>query len=183
MTITTVDAEAPALSIERFTFRIPEETDGYNVWKLIKSCPPLDENSLYCNLLQCSHFAKTCILAQTDDRALGWVSGYVLPEDPETLFVWQVAVHADARGTGLGKELLKRLVARDNLNHIRHMNTTITATNEASWGMFRSFAKAMDAPIRSAVWLTKEDHFQGLHDAEQLVRIGPFGAGFEDCDD
>src|SRR3546814_7010756 len=72
----------------------------------------LDDNSLYCNLLQCSHFAGTCALAEIDGRAVGWISGYLPPEKPDTLFVWQVAVHPEARGRRVGKRLIRELLRR-----------------------------------------------------------------------
>merc|ERR1712169_161542 len=40
-----------------FSFRKPVSTDGSDVFALVERCKPLDVNSMYCNLLQCSHFA------------------------------------------------------------------------------------------------------------------------------
>jgi L-2,4-diaminobutyric acid acetyltransferase len=71
--------------------REPTSEDGAAVWQLIKDCAPLDRNSLYCNLLQCDHFASTCVAAELDGDIVGWVSGYIVPDSPDTLFIWQVA--------------------------------------------------------------------------------------------
>ena len=38
--------------------RVPTAEDGSAIWELVRSCKPLDENSMYCNLLQCDHFAE-----------------------------------------------------------------------------------------------------------------------------
>jgi diaminobutyrate acetyltransferase len=81
--------------------REPGPDDGPAVFDLVARCPPLDPNSRYCNLLQCSHFAATSIIAPADvggHAALGFVSGYRIPARPDTLFIWQVAVDAAARG-------------------------------------------------------------------------------------
>ena len=43
------------------TFRMPNAADGPAVSQLIASSPPLDTNSAYCNLLQCTDFAETCV--------------------------------------------------------------------------------------------------------------------------
>ena len=75
------------------------------VWDLIAANPALDGNSLYANLLQCSHFAETCALAEQNGTLVGWMSGYRPPEQPDTLFVWQICVSEAARGQGLGKRL------------------------------------------------------------------------------
>ena len=37
---------------------------------------------MYCNLIQCDHFSDTCIVGEMNGEIVGWVSGYVLPDDP-----------------------------------------------------------------------------------------------------
>src|SRR5690554_486165 len=72
--------------------RKPTAMDGMNVHRLIAQCPPLDPNSVYCNLLQCSHFADTAVLVEAQGEVVAFMSGYVKPTDAQVLFVWQVAV-------------------------------------------------------------------------------------------
>ena len=50
--------------------RMPRAEDGPAVTALIGSSPPLDVNSAYCNLLQCTDFRDTCVLAERDGEAL-----------------------------------------------------------------------------------------------------------------
>ncbi len=146
------------------------------MWDLIAACPPLDPNSLYCNLIQCTDFANTCVLAEVNAEAIGWVSGHLLPEDRETLFVWQVAVREQARGSGLGLAMIDALLTRRTARGVKNIKTTITLGNEASWALFRSIAKHRSAPLISEVWFERNRHFGGRHDTEYLVSIGPFGA-------
>ena len=68
-------------------FRKPTMDDGSDVWNLIQDINKLDDNSMYCNLLQCSHFAETCALALEGDAIVGWMSGYRPPSATDTLFV------------------------------------------------------------------------------------------------
>ncbi|PLS22737.1 diaminobutyrate acetyltransferase [Amylibacter cionae] len=152
-------------------FRKPEPEDGAAIWNLIGACKPLDENSMYCNLIQCDHFRDTCILAELDGVPVGWISGYVLPKDPESFFVWQVAVSEKARGLGLAKRMLKRLLSREECKDVIRMQTTITKDNDASWALFRSFADAQDAELDHEAHFEKETHFQGEHDTEHMVTI------------
>src|SRR3546814_3090873 len=42
---------------ERSVLRMPRTEDGPAISRLVGDCPPLDVNSAYCNLLQCTHFA------------------------------------------------------------------------------------------------------------------------------
>ena len=97
---------------ESIRLRIPEPSDGLAVSKLIASCPPLDTNSVYCNLLQCSHFSQTSIAAELNQALVGFVSGYRLPDRPDTLFIWQVAISDQARGHGLATRMVNALLQR-----------------------------------------------------------------------
>lgn len=154
----------------------PVPTDGAGVHDLIAACPPLDPNSLYANLLQCSHFSETCAIAKSDDEPVGWVSGYIVPGRPDIYFLWQVAVSSKARGQALPKRLVADILRREACKGVRYIHTTITPDNEASWGLFRSIARWLEAPLEDAVLFEREAHFKGRHDSETLVRIGPFGA-------
>ena len=156
------------------TLRTPVKDDGYRLHQLVAQCPPLDPNSIYCNLLQCSHFAETGVAAEMNGELVGFISGYIPPSQPDTIFVWQVAVHEKGRGQGLAKRMLKEIVARDACKQVTHMETTITEDNEASWALFRSFARDMDAEVKYHEHFEKELHFGGQHDSEFLLRIGPF---------
>src|SRR3546814_18366403 len=109
----------------------------------------LDDNSLYCNLLQCSHFAGTCALAEIDGRAVGWISGYLPPEMPDTLFVWQVAVHPEARGRGVGKRLIRELLRRKACSRVRYLHSTIPRDNQASRSEERRVGKECVSPCRT----------------------------------
>lgn len=156
---------------DAIAFRKPRATDGAAIWELIASCKPLDENSMYCNLIQCDHFRDTCVLAELDGQLVGWISGYVLPADATTFFVWQVAVSEKARGMGLAKRMLEQLLARDICADVTRMQTTITKDNDASWALFRSFADAQDADLDHEAHFKSDTHFQGEHATEHMVTI------------
>ncbi len=158
------------------TLRAPRDDDGARVWDLVAACPPLDQNSLYMNLIQCTHFADTCIIAERGEAVVGWVSGHRPPNDPSAVFVWQVAVGEDGRGQGLAKRMLRALLARPAVADARRLLTTITPGNTASWALFRSLARDLDAPIEQAPWFDRERHFAGRHETEHLVVIGPFAS-------
>ncbi|OUS31008.1 diaminobutyrate acetyltransferase [Gammaproteobacteria bacterium 45_16_T64] len=153
--------------------RAPRASDGHAVSELIAQCPPLDTNSTYCNLLQCTHFSSTSVAAFKRGELVGFISGYLTPENPENLFIWQVAVGEQARGLGLATRMLKHILARPHCIEVSHMETSITKTNEASWALFEGVARKFDAEINTSIMFDKEQHFQGHHDTETLVRIGP----------
>ncbi len=154
--------------------RPPTDQDGAAVHRLISQCPPLDTNSHYCNLLQCTHFANTSVAAIDKDKLVGFCSAYLIPERPDTLFIWQVAVAEEARGQGLGARMLKNILNRSLCSQVIYLETTITGSNRASWALFEGLAEKLDTQISSSVLFDKDQHFSGKHESEILVRIGPF---------
>jgi L-2,4-diaminobutyric acid acetyltransferase len=101
-----------ALRVEP-TIRRPRPGDGPSVFDLVSSIPALDDNSLYCNVLQCTHFADTAAIAEEFGAVVGWVSAYLQPDAPDTLFVWQVAVRDDQRGKGIAGRLIASILELD----------------------------------------------------------------------
>ena len=154
--------------------RRPRALDGAAVWRLINASGTLDANSLYCNLLQCSHFAATCAVAELDGEIVGWMSGYVPPETPNALFVWQICVADAARGRGLARRLVAEVLARPQTTALQYVECTITPTNQPSWALFRSIARALDTGLHTQPHFLRGAHLDGQHDSEIRVMIGPF---------
>jgi L-2,4-diaminobutyric acid acetyltransferase len=150
--------------------RKPDATDGAKIWELVKACKPLDENSMYCNLIQADHFAETSVVADLDGQIVGWISGYMIPAKQE-LFIWQVAVGHRARGLGLGKKMLLALIERDACEGATVLKTTITESNKASWALFRGFARTIGGRLSNEPHFKRDTHFEGRHDTENLVAV------------
>ena len=133
---------------------------------------------MYCNLLQSTHFAGTSVAAvQTigsNEELVGFISAYLVPGREDTLFIWQVAVDERARGAGLAGSMLKHILDRPLCRHVSYLETTITETNQASWGLFTSLAKKLEASLDKSVMFDRDKHLAGEHDTEFLARIGPF---------
>ena len=129
---------------------------------------------MYCNLLQCSHFADTSVIAKADGKIVGFISGYRLPPRPEVLFVWQVVVSSQARGQGLAGRMLQAQLDAKACAGVRFMETTITKDNAASHALFQKFADKNGARLEETHFFDSERHFNGQHDSEYLIRIGPF---------
>lgn len=153
--------------------RKPTAEDGPDVSDLIRRAPPLDTNSAYCHLIQCTHFADTCVVAERAGRIVGWVSAHRPPTAPDRIFVWQVAVDPSARGTGLGGRMLDALAARHEVADATALTATITADNAASWALFTAFARRRGASIDRSAMFDRDRHFAGAHDTEWLATISP----------
>lgn len=146
------------------------------MWRVARASGELDPNSSYMYVLFARDFAKTCRVALVEDRVVAFVLGYRRPQAPDRLFVWQIAVDEQHRGSGLAGLLLDDLVTpADGDPVISQVETTITEDNAASRRLFASFAERWNAPLETSALFEAQD-FPDEHDAELLHRIGPFPA-------
>lgn len=151
--------------------RNPSANDGIAINSLVRRAGTLDENSLYCNLLQASHFSDTSLVAEINRQLVGSITGYRLPNSPTTLFVWQVAVDPDYRGQGLASKLLLTLSKQLIAQGITHLETTITKNNMASRQLFTRFAERSGNRLEIQAYFDKEQHLDGQVPTEYLHRF------------
>lgn len=151
--------------------RHPEIEDGAAMWRVARDSRVLDVNTPYAYLLWARDFAATSLVAEIEGRVGAFVSGFLRPEAPETVMVWQIAVDESARGRGLAGRLLDELAARTGA---RALETTITADNAASIRTFGSFATRQGAE-HTVTDLFTTTHFPPGEEAEPelLHRITP----------
>lgn len=157
-------------------FRRPRVEDGAAVWRLARASESLDPNSAYFYLLFCTRFAPTSVVAadRASGRLLGFVAGLRWPDSPTTVFVWQVAVDAAARGRQLASGLLDALLRAEGCREVTHMESTVTPSNEASLSLFRSLARRWRAACQESEFLRAQDFpSEAAHEPEMLLRIGP----------
>lgn len=169
-----------AMSPNDISFRAPTASDGAQVWELVERTPSLDANSPYAYLLLCSHFADTGLIACRSvegggEELVGFVLGYVRPDEGGTAFVWQVAVDERLRGCGLGGRLLDGWFARCARRFdVRILEATVTPSNRASRSAFASFARRHRARLVERVAFPPEVFPDDRpHETELAIRIGP----------
>ncbi|QKV95645.1 diaminobutyrate acetyltransferase [Streptomyces sp. NA02950] len=175
MTAAQADLARSELDLpEGLTLDTPRVEDGAAIWRIARDSKTLDLNSSYSYLLWCRDFAATSVVAR--DGAGGpvaFITGYIRPERPETLVVWQVAVDHAWRGRGLAATLLDGLTLRVAGMGVRGIETTITPDNTASNRLFTSFAERHGAPVEREVLFDGGLFPDGGHEPEVLYRIGP----------
>ena len=158
-------------------FRKPRLEDGGALYQLIQDCPPLDVNSSYLYFILCDHFRHSSVVVECDEKIVGCITGYRRPDKPDTLFVWQVAVHEKMRGQKLAGQMLNELLFRDKPSGISWIETTVSPSNIPSRKLFERWAADQDVPITSVPYLTADDFpaspNSDSHEAEDLFRIGP----------
>ncbi|MCC5697616.1 GNAT family N-acetyltransferase, partial [Klebsiella pneumoniae] len=87
-------------SAGRLEIDTPVVADGPELYRITRDSQVLDLNSAYAYLLWCRDFAQTSAVARTDGKVVGFVTGYIRPDRPDTIVVWQIAVDASQRGGG-----------------------------------------------------------------------------------
>lgn len=153
----------------------PQLADGAGMWRVVRDAGVLDLNSSYLYLLMARDFADTCVVARdAEDRVLGFVTGYRRPQRPDTAFLWQVGLHPDAQGRGLGKGLVGAFLRAPGCRGAIHLETTVTPSNEASRALFRAIARELDAACEVTACFRAADFPEPGHEDEELFRIGPF---------
>lgn len=164
---------ADSTATTTYQLRRPALHDGASIQRLIQASPPLDVNSTYAYLLLCQHFRDTCVVATGPAGLAGFVSAYIPPAQPQVLFIWQVVVHAQARGQRLAGKMLDELLTREQAAGVRFIETTVSASNLASRRVFAALARDRNAELLEKEFFTSEMFGGADHEAERLLRIGP----------
>lgn len=166
-------AQSMQPSALRLQFSVPTARDGAGVYRLIRDAGAPDLNSSYAYLLLCDRFSATSQIARFGGEIAGVALGFRVPDRTDTVFVWQIAVRNDVRGSGLGRILLERLVESDGCRGVRFVEAHVAQGNRASEALFRSFARVRRADVELGDGFGTDD-FPDPHAPERLIRIGPF---------
>lgn len=159
-------------SAMEIALRRPEAGDGFPIHQLISQSPPLDLNSVYNYHLLTHHFADTCVVAEVAGSVVGFLSAYLIPGRPDTLFVWQVVVDASQRGHGLAGLMLEELLQRPACSGVRYLEATVNPSNGASRRLFERQAHSIGSTLQEHPFLGAEDFGPGAgHEDEILLHI------------
>lgn len=145
------------------------------MYRIVKESQVLDVNSSYSYLLWGKYFNETSIIAQIEDRAIGFVTGFLKPDSPNTLFVWQVAVDPTYRGNGLATKLIMTLIDKLRNRNIQYLEATVTPSNEPSSNLFKGIAQQYETKCHIYECFSKDQFPDETHEAEFAYKIGPFG--------
>jgi L-2,4-diaminobutyric acid acetyltransferase len=166
-----------AASSPSFVIDTPRVEDGAAIWRIARDSEVLDLNSSYSYLLWCRDFAATSVIARDggpDSEPIAFVTGYIRPQRPKALVVWQVAVDAAYRGRGLAGTLLDALADRAAADlGVTSVETTVTPDNVASDHTFTAFAARHGARLEREVLFRGDLFPDDAHLPEVLYRIGP----------
>ncbi|MEU0271131.1 diaminobutyrate acetyltransferase [Streptomyces sp. NPDC006307] len=175
--MTAAQADVARARNEFLEVDAPRVEEGAAIWRIARDSKVLDLNSSYSYLLWCRDFAGTSLVARgADGEPIAFVTGYIRPERPGTLVVWQVAVDHAHRGRGLAGVLLDALTVRLAGRGVHTVETTITPDNTASDRLFTSYAERRGASVEREVLFDGGLFPEGTHEPEVLYRISPIAA-------
>ncbi|MBT2488767.1 diaminobutyrate acetyltransferase [Streptomyces sp. ISL-96] len=177
--MTAAQADLARARSEFLQIEAPRVEDGAAIWRIARDSKALDLNSSYSYLLWCRDFAATSVVARDSPggEPIAFITGYVRPERPDTLVVWQVAVDHGHRGRGLAGTLLEALTEKVTARQgVTTIETTVTPDNTASDRLFTSYAERRGVPLEREVLFDGELFPEGTHLPEVLYRIGPIAS-------
>ncbi|HET6655303.1 MAG TPA: diaminobutyrate acetyltransferase [Gammaproteobacteria bacterium] len=158
------------MSDDTINIRATTTADGGRMWALVRDSDALELNTSYCYLLMAKHFSATCLVAERGDELLGFVMAYRPPEQPDTVFVWQIGVAAAARGQGVAGKLLDALAKATGA---RYIEASVGESNGPSQALFNGFARRHNAAVDADADFIGAAEFPGEHETEKRFRIGP----------
>jgi len=165
---------------KKFGFRKPDKEDGAQVWELIKGTSSLEADSPYSYLMWCELFSETSVIAYEEgnqEKPVGFISGFIHPEKPDTLFIWQTAIDEAQRGRELVKRMLYNLLNRDCCEKIQYAETAESSSNILSGNLAIELARKFNLDYKISRYFESE-HFpkrkKEENEVEWLYRVGPF---------
>ncbi|RLL45513.1 diaminobutyrate acetyltransferase [Oceanobacillus piezotolerans] len=163
------------ITSKEYHFRKPKKEDGAEVWELVKHTGNLDLNSSYSYLMWCEIFSDTSIVVvrKETQKVVGFISGFIHPEQQDTIFIWQVAVHASERGRGLATKMLLQLLERDYCVDVHYVEATVGPSNTPSKRLFLGLARKFQTNWKISDYFKADDFPSKGHEDELLFKIGP----------
>lgn len=162
-----------AAILDTFTLEQPTKSDGQGMWTLAKKTS-LDLNSAYKYIMMAEYFSETCVVAKENDEVVGFITGFIQPEHPDVIFIWQVGVDSSQRGKGLASKMLDAMLDRAALQDVHYLEATITKDNIPSQSLFKKLAKENNTNCKVTETFPAEVFPGDNGEAEYTYRIGPF---------
>lgn len=143
------------------------------MYELAKNSKVLDVNSDYCYLMWSTYFPNSSMVATYNHQVIGFITGFVPPENKDTLFIWQIAIDEDYRGNGLATKMIDALYSQMKNQNIRYIEATVTPSNTPSNKLFSGLARKKGANYTITRCFEQEDFPDNTTEEEFAYRIGP----------
>ena len=147
------------------------ESDASAMHAFVQGLPPLTAHTAYTYWSLCRYSSDMCFVAETNGSLVGLVTGMVSTAKPITLFIWQLGVARDCRGSGLSDRLLDRIAQAARRVGAECLEFTIERRNPASRKAFERLAKRLGARMVEMGVAGVPEHIQSRENPDVLYRI------------
>ncbi len=151
--------------------RPPLSEDGTAVSSLARTADQEAIGDLLGELAAFDDYKEFSIIAELDGDLVGAMLAYVLPYDPETLFIWLVGVSEGEADKGLASLMLGQVMRRDVSADVTRVQTVITSNDECTWALFRRFARWQRSRMDIQPFITQALTPYRRHESSNLVTI------------
>ena len=151
--------------------RAPVPEDGARIAALAKDFTSGKARDLPETLVGRGAFSETSVLAELDGKLLGWVSAYILPYDPQTLFIWTVEVVKVERNPELSSLMLGYLMRQEPCAGVTRVQTVISCDEDRPWTLFRRFARWQHSRMDIQPYFTQALTPHKRHENDNMVTI------------
>ena len=112
------------------------EDEFLQVYNLVSISPPLERYFQHFYRIMLRYFSSTCFVAEFEEKLVGWLMGFISQNNPDTYFLWQIGVHPDMQGRGLGGLLLDAVEKKVIELGCSRIEVTIDPENTSSEKLF-----------------------------------------------
>lgn len=156
-----------------YEFIHPSIEDAPYIYQLAQQTPQLDSYPEYFYLLWCRDFKNTSLIVKKNNYIEGFIIGYMRPNEPSTLLIWQQAMDKRILNKGVGIKLLHKLTNTCKALGTKHIEATISPENKSAERTLIGISRLLDTNIEKKE-IFSQSHFNESHHEEILVRVGPF---------
>jgi L-2,4-diaminobutyric acid acetyltransferase len=153
------------------TLRAPLPEDGARIAALAEDFVSRKARNIPETLVGRGAFRETSVLAELAGKLLGWVSAYILPYDPQTLFIWAVEVVKSEQNPGLSSLMLGYLMRQEPRAGLTRVQTVISCDEDRPWALFRQFARWQHSRLDIQPYFTQALTPHKRHENDNLVTI------------
>lgn len=151
--------------------RPPLPEDGAAVSSLARTADQEAIGDLLGELAVFDDYKEFSVIAELDGDLVGAILAYLLPYDPETLFIWQVSVSESEADKGLASLMLGQVMRREACIEVTRVQTVITSNDERTWALFRRFARWQRSRMDIQPFFTQALTPYRRHENSNLVTI------------
>lgn len=157
---------------QNFRMRSPAPEDAVAIYELLQPYKPyVGTSPLYTYLLICEHFSETSLVVEDEARQIiAFTSAFIPPRQPNTLFLWEIAVKEGFHGNNLYIRMVREICSKVSPAYVE---ATVNPSNDSSIRRLQKLSDIFGSECRQSTLFPSEYFGAVEHEDEDLYRIGP----------